>query len=464
MVSSRRILLALVVGVLTAVALESARGEEGAMTTTGWPAPMSSAECWRVMPPAALGAGQPLPTWARLLARPMPRTAAAFLELDCAQRTRGPLDPVLRAAMRWVAADANRCGYAATTAAADAARAGVDAGAWRSLEAGGRDGWSESERAALDFARGMTLDSDAVTDRQFEVLVERFGERKAAAMVLLLAYANFQDRLLLCLGCPADEGGPLPPVEVRFAPDSLVLQTTPPARKPAEPAAERAKGTDVIVDEEPFTWLPYPQLQERLRSQRERRTRLPVPEWSEFAARLPEGLMEKPLDIVWYKIAFGYAHELAVPFEITMRTSGSEVARDWDRHFGNCLFWMVTDAVRCPYCMGHCEMNWEVMGLDPGRIADTSRELAGGDWSSFSEPEQKALAFARTLTQTPWKVDRGTIDALRAGFGDDRAFFIALNCSRYNYMTRISNGFQLTLESGNPFWDYYKLPAPPQAK
>lgn len=42
--------------------------------------------------------------------------------------------------------------------------------------------------------------------------------------------------------------------------------------------------------------------------------------------RLPKGLMEKPSDIVWYKIAFGYADELAVPFEIYMRTAGAEVS------------------------------------------------------------------------------------------------------------------------------------------
>ncbi len=458
-----------VVAVLAAaVGGNGLRGEEGAVTTTGWPAPMTSDECWKAMPPAVEGSGQPLPAWARMLARPMPRTAAAFLELDLAQRTKSPLDPKLRAAMRWVSAHANRCDASAATAKADAFRAGVAPAAWASLESGGRESWSEAERAALDFALAMTLDSDGVTDAAFAELVARFGERRTAAMVLLMAYANFQDRLLLCLGCPPDDGGPLPPVEVRFAPDALVLQTTPPARKPpeqaADPTAEPTPGEDIVDDGASFTWLSYPELQERLRSQRERTTRLPVPEWSAFADALPPGLMEKPLDLVWYKIAFGYAHELAVPFEIYMRTAGSEVTRNWDRHFGNCLFWMVTDAVHCPYCMGHCEMNWEVMGLGPGQIADVSRVLAGSDWSSYGAPEQRALAFARTLTATPWKVTRDDLDALRAGFGDERAFYIALNCSRYNYMTRISNGFQLTLESGNPFWDYYKLPAPPAGK
>ncbi|MEY4568550.1 MAG: hypothetical protein RLY14_3520 [Planctomycetota bacterium] len=35
-----------------------------------------------------------------------------------------------------------------------------------------------------------------------------------------------------------------------------------------------------------------------------------------------------------------------------------------------------------------------------------------------------------------------------------------VNTSRYNYMTRISNGFQLNLESGNPFYQYYNMSVP----
>ncbi len=206
----------------------------------------------------------------------------------------------------------------------------------------------------------------------------------------------------------------------------------------------------MIKDDALYTWLSYEQLQERLEKQRKRSTRLRIPEWNEFADRLPEGLMEKPSDIVWYRIAFGYAHELAVPFEIYMRTAGREVASNWDRLFGNCIFWMVTDAVRCPYCMGHCEMNWEVAGLNADAIADISQQLAGNDWSKFTVPQQHTLEFARKLTRAPWSVDRSDMNQLRDGFGDQRAFFIALNASRYNYMTRISNGFQLTLETGNP--------------
>ena len=35
-----------------------------------------------------------------------------------------------------------------------------------------------------------------------------------------------------------------------------------------------------------------------------------------------------------------------------------------------------------------------------------------------------------------------------------------LNASRYHYMTRISNGFQLKLERENVFYDYYNTKPP----
>jgi hypothetical protein len=83
-------------------------------------APLSNEETWQRLPKPEKGSGQPLPSWARMLAGELSRSTAAFLQLDFAQRTKSPVDPGLRAAMRWVAAHANRCAYAETYAVADA--------------------------------------------------------------------------------------------------------------------------------------------------------------------------------------------------------------------------------------------------------------------------------------------------------------------------------------------------------
>jgi alkylhydroperoxidase family enzyme len=446
---------------ISVVSLNGVNAADERMTVTGWPLPPSNAECWHKLPKTADGKTPALPSWIRMVAKEMPKTAAAFLELDLAQRTAGPVEPTLRAAMRWAAANANSCQYTKSIAEADALRSGVNQDKWKSLTEGDGSLWSDQEKAAIEFAIGMTLDSDAVTDKQFSDLVSMFDERIVAAMVLHLAYANFQDRLILCLGVKLEEGEPLAPVDVQFSADSLVQKTlAPPPNPPKEIGTPDAIPQDIIQEKEAFTWLPYEDLQNRLLIQKTRKTRLRIPDWQEFADKLPKGLMPMASDIVWYKIAFGYAHELALPFETYMRTAGSEIATNWDRPFGNCLFWMVTDAIKCPYCMGHCEMNWEVAGFDRQKIADISQKLAGNDWSSFSAAEQQALNFARKLTRTPSLISKSDIESLRQGFGDQRAFFIMVNTSRYNYMTRISNGFQLTLETGNPFYQYYNMSAP----
>ena len=451
---SKMTALMVLCGVLSPLAAKAGPPRAG-----GLAAPLSDGETWRRLPKAERGGGRPLPSWARMLAGELPRSTAAFLQLDLAQRTKGPVDPGLRAAMRWVAAHADRCAYAEAYAAADARRAGVDAAKFEALGREGYPGWSDAERAALDFARKMTLDSDSVTDAEFARLVEDFGERRAASMVLGMAYANFQDRILICLGAEVEAGGPLPPVDVAFDPSSLTLRTTPP------PATERSRlpkptGNDLIADDPEWTADTYDSLQDRLEAQRRKPTRLRIPEWDEFANGLPPGLFRGPSDIIWYRIVFGYAPELAVPFEYFMRTAGGESVGKYDRIFGQGLFWVTTKAVNCPYCMGHCEMNWEVAGLSKGEIAERSRLLAGDDWSSFPAAEQRAYAFARKLTRAPWSVSDEDIERLRRDFGPDRAVVVALNASRYHYMVRISNGFQLRLERENVFYDYYNTKAP----
>ena len=368
-------------------------------------APLSDAAAWNRLPRPTSGADQPLPSWARMLVSELPRSTAAFLQLDFAQRTKSPVDPKLRAAMRWIVAHANRCDYAEAYAAADARRAGLDETRLESLRHDGYAGWSEGDRAALNFARKMSVNSDLVTDLEFAGLVKNFGEKRAASMVLLLAYANFQDRLLICLAAPIEPGGPLPPVNVAFDRASLVSKMTPPSQLRKSPLP-LPSGKDLVEDDPQWAGLSYETLQDRLEAQRRKPTRLHIPSWDEVAHNLPEGLFERPSDIVWYRICFGYAPELAVPFEIYLRTAGAEAAPRYDRIFGQSLFWIVTRAINCPYCMGHCEMNWEVAGLSRAEIAQRSRLLAGDDWSSFTPAEQHAFAFGRKLTTAPWRSRR----------------------------------------------------------
>jgi alkylhydroperoxidase family enzyme len=315
-------------------------------TATGKAAParvpvLKGADAWKRLPSAEKGGDTPLPVWARALADAMPRTTAAMLELDYLHRARSPLDPKLRGRMRWVAANANRCAYGEAYAAADLRRAGLDEAALKEL-GGDWANLSEKERAALTFARKLTLAADTVTDDEVKALIKTYGEKDVVAMVLLLAYSNFQDRLLLALGVSVEEGGPLPPAEVRF--DRAGEPPTVPARKaPEQPAkAPRLPAAD--------EWTPFDfaGLQSRLGQQRDRPGRIAVPSWEEVLRGLPKDYpANRPTRIKWSLVCMGYQPELAMGWGACTRAFGQEAKQD--RVFEESLFWVVTRSLNCFY-------------------------------------------------------------------------------------------------------------------
>jgi alkylhydroperoxidase family enzyme len=372
--------------------------------------------------------------------------------VDLAHRTQSPLDPKLRAAMRWVVAAANGSPHGMVYSEFDARRAGLDGAKFSALQDDDLSAFSPEEQAALEFARKMTVESSKVTDDEFAALVRAFGEKQVAAMVLLAAYANFQDRLLTILGAPVDNDGSLPPIEVVFKSEFLSSHSAP-AAPPVIPDLPEPSGTERLDDE--WAAVSYEDLQRKLDLQRSRPTRVRVPAYEDVMNGLPPGTPMHGRLVGWTLVAFGYCPELAVPWETLMWVNGEENGRRLDRVLGLGLFWIVTRTIDCPYCMGHVEMNWEVIGMTPRQIADRSRALSGTDWSGFPEREQNALSLARKLTATPSAVTHQEIQGVVEDFGTDSAVSLLTYVCRCNYMVRVSNGFQLALERENVFFDYY---------
>ena len=407
-------------------------------------------ECWKRLPAVVSGGGGPLPSWAKAVATRLPRTAAAMLQLDYAQRTQSPLAPKLRAAMRWEIAHANRCAYSEAYALADARRAGVDEATIAKLTGEPADRPAEY-RDAMEFARLHTLDAPSIPDELFARLVEAHGRKGAAAMVLLGAYGNFQDRVVLGLNLPMEPGGPLAPIAVAFDPAAFQSQPVLPPQPDLKPL--RTDG-DTVVDRDPeWSSLSYDDLQSRLEGQRARTPRLPIPAWDEVKKGLPPEFAARPTRIVWNLVCSGYVPELAVPWSRSTRTMWAEAKPD--RVFEESLFWIQTRAIRCNYCMGHCEMLLEVAGLDKEGIAERTRRLASDDWSAFPPEEQRAYAYARKLSKTPWALTAADYKGLEDDLGPDAAMATFWWLCRGLYMTRVSDGFQLPLERDNVFMDFY---------
>jgi alkylhydroperoxidase family enzyme len=385
------------------------------------------------------------------MAATLPRTTAAMLELDLAQRTRSPLDAILRAKMRWVIANANRCEYSRLDALADLKRAGADDATLATLT-GESSGWPETDRDPLEFARLHTIDAPMIPDSLFDRLRNRFGDRQVAAMVVLGAYGNFQDRLILGLNLPLEPQGPLPPIDVRFPPETF--QATPflPPQN-AKPSLLQAGKT--VVDSDPeWSTLSYEELQGRLDRQRERTSRLPIPTWDEVKKGLPPNFTTQPTRIVWNLVGFGYVPELAVPWSVCTRTLWAEAPQD--RVFEESLFWVQTRTIRCNYCMGHCEMLLEVAGLSEAEVTERTRRLASDDWSCFTPAEQRAFDYARKLTRTPWELTVADYQNLERDLGAEQTLPIFWWLCRGLYMTRVSDGFQLPLERDNVFADFFR--------
>jgi hypothetical protein len=412
--------------------------------------PLSDSECWRRMPPVESGGGQPLPIWAKAVATQLPRTAAAMLELDRAQRTKSPLEKVLRAKMRWVIARANRSTYGAAYALADLLSSGATDASVKTLT-GDAAAWPEDDREPLEFARLMTIAAPMVPDELFERMRTRFGDKGVAAMVLLAAYGNFQDRIVLGLALPIESGGPLPPLEVKFAPGSF--QPTPLLPPQAEIPGLLTSGTTVVERDPEWSTLSYDELQSRLERQRERKPRLPIPSWDEVKKNLPPAIAARPTRIVWNLVCSGYVPELAIPWSVGTRTMWAEAQAD--RVFEESLFWIQTRSIGCNYCMGHCEMLLEVAGLDKRAVAERTRRLASDDWSSFPPAEQRAYAYARKLSKTPWDVNKADYKLIEQDLGPKQAMATFWWLCRGLYMTRVSDGFQLPLERDNVFADFF---------
>jgi alkylhydroperoxidase family enzyme len=320
---------------------------------------LTDAEAWKAMAPAEEGGGQPLPAWIRALAGSLPKTAAAMTDLDHAQRVESPLPPKLRAKLRWIAANSNRCEYAKAYARADYLRAGGKAEEIDDLLRR-LDALPEGERLALRFVRKLTEAAYAVTDAEVARLVELYGDKQVVAIVLVAAYANFQDRLLLALGVNVEPGGPLPPLKVTFrkpapakAPPEKNDADKNPPEKPKRKTSPPAKDPPPLptkVDDPEWAAIPFDDLRERLSGQKERpKGRLAIPDWEVVRKNMPPGSppRDQPLRIRWSLLCYGYQPRLTGAWLGGLNAWHQE--SDLDPVFHESMFWVVTRSLQCFY-------------------------------------------------------------------------------------------------------------------
>ncbi len=436
--------------------------------STTWPSEPTLEYAWSKLPHATLGSGKPIPTWAKILAPSLPYTTAAMLELEYQYRTQpiflladGNPDESRREwnylsyVARYAVARFHRCAYGLQSAREDLKRCGKEA-LLESLEKG-PDGLSELESKVYRFAWQLADRGSMLTDEQVETLRIEVGNEAMMGLVLQIAHGCFQDRLHWALGISDRSDASSPPLEIQFADSTKNGANTPSAMRTDSAAMLEsvASNSDKLESNAavpaPLVWedADVAGMQRSLWAQKTRTARIPVPDWDTVVPKIPSDLYRRPLRIRWSRAVVGYQPILGPAWIKCLRVFEQEAHQN--RVFEESVFWVVTRSLKCYYCMGHCEMLMEVGGLSQGAIARRTQALESGDWSRFSPEERTAFAFAKKLTEFPTLLNGQDRQSILDLFGEVRALDLIWWTCRCQFMTKVSDAFQLQLESENVF-------------
>ena len=412
---------------------------------------LSSEEAWSRLPPLAKPLQEPLPNWARCLAHTLPATTAAMLELDYKLRATGDeATQQCYAVARLAVARELQCDYLIQYAVADLARCHAPT-TWSS-DAQVKNALPAQMQSIYRFAQQMTRAARDVSDEELEKLRVELGEPKLVGLVLAIGYANFTGRLALALNLPNDTSASMDPIQVDFegsTPTGADAQAAARPEIPVEPIVSNATPAGRALLSNDWRELNIQHLRQKLEQQRERDSRIRVPDWEEIREQLPAGLYPQPLRIRWSRVVVGYQPEIGPAWIKCLRVFEREAHQD--RVFEESVFWVVTRGLKCFYCMGHCEMLMEVGGLSEAQIQERTERLASGNWSSFTAAEQSALQYAHQLTGEPQSITCADFERLVKALGSERALDCVWWICRCQFMTKVSDAFQLTLERENVF-------------
>lgn len=294
-------------------------------------------EAWSLLPRE----NPPLPAWARVLVKSLPRTTGAMLELDYLHRAENPLGAKLAAKLRWLAADAIGSDYARESAMADLLRAHPSSEEVRRLV---KNQPSEEEKGLFAFARQMTTAAYLITDGEFARLLEKFSAEQMTAIVHTLAYSNFHNRIILALGVKTEPGGSCPPLAVKL--DRSKRAGVPTPVRPNWDLVASAKPTQKF--DAPADWkdVGYAELEEGLANQKDRKPRLPLPHSSRFE-NLPASTKRQAETIVWMTVSAGYQPKMTDAWFSTFGEFSREAKQN--RVFSSSVFWIVTRSNDCFY-------------------------------------------------------------------------------------------------------------------
>jgi uncharacterized peroxidase-related enzyme len=138
----------------------------------------------------------------RMLAR-KPEVLKNFVPLYGAIMSPGATDRRTKELVYLTASLTNECAYCTAAHKASSKKAGVSEDEIRALETGQYQGFSEPERAAIQYSRELT--EEATANDSGQALFEFFNDEQIVEITLVAAMANFTNRFNNGLGLQPEE-------------------------------------------------------------------------------------------------------------------------------------------------------------------------------------------------------------------------------------------------------------------
>ena len=191
--------------------------------------------------------------------------------------------------------------------------------------------------------------------------------------------------------------------------------------------------------------LTRPEMKRFLEDMKVRKPRIPLPEVTEDEkAKLGdrEASYENRLRTLYLPEGWGFGGPGTRPAPGTNPAPGvgnsgrnTDPAMTLDYAFKTELFWIVSRANNCQYCLGHQESKLLGAGLDEDTIA-----ALDGDWTGFTPAQRSAFAFARKLTFEPHLLDDADIAGLKEHYSDMQILEMILSVAGNNAINRWKEG------------------------
>ena len=181
-----------------------------------------------------------------------------------------------------------------------------------------------------------------------------------------------------------------------------------------------------------------PEMKQRIEALKQRTSRLPLPAPTEQEIASGRSLVNNGrlrsiyLPSSWQSFVIsgwggGSSRRPAGGTAATLKT----LEADPSYGFKTRLFWIVSRANDCQYCLGHQELKLKRVGMADDQIASLDCR-----WDSFPSNEQAAMKATRKLTLTPQQFSEQDIADLKQYYSDAEIIDIIYTVSRYNAVNR----------------------------